>query len=75
MAHPDSSAVSVLPWPRQLDVGGGSLQLLSSRFETSYEQTSSLRINSAVQRFATEVAQLTGLPQVAEDAEIGRAHV
>lgn len=70
MAHPDSSAVSVLPWPRQLDVGGGSLQLLSSRFETSYEQTSSLRINAAVQRFATEVAQLTGLPQVAEDAGV-----
>ena len=70
MAHPDSSAVSVLPWPRQLDVGGGSLQLLSSRFETSYEQTSSPRINSAVQRFATEVAQLTGLPQVTEDAGV-----
>ena len=70
MAHPESSAVSVLPWPRQLDVGGGSLQLLSSRFETSYEQTSSPRINSAVQRFATEVAQLTGLPQVTEDAGV-----
>ncbi|MCZ6459715.1 MAG: family 20 glycosylhydrolase [Gammaproteobacteria bacterium] len=70
MARPDSSAVSVLPWPRQLDVGGGSLQLLSSRFETSYEQTSSPRINSAVERFATEVAQLTGLPQVTEDAGV-----
>lgn len=70
MAHPDSSAVSVLPWPRQLDVGGGSVQLLSARFETSYEQTSSPRINSAVQRFASEVAQLTGLPQVAKDAGV-----
>ena len=67
MTHPDTSAVSILPWPRQLDVGSGSLQLLNSRFETSYEQTSSPRIISAVQRFTGEVSQLTGLDRGAED--------
>jgi len=59
MTKTDSAKVAVLPWPRQVNVGSGSLQLSHAVFETSYRKSTSPRIAEAVQRFFDEVTALT----------------
>lgn len=56
--------MNLVPWPASVDVGLGSLQLESARFEVVFEAASPASVAAAVQQLAADVASLTDLPAI-----------
>ncbi|MEM8769307.1 MAG: hypothetical protein AAGE43_17850, partial [Pseudomonadota bacterium] len=52
----DEAAAGLLPWPRQIDFGAGSLAV-TSQFQPAFADARSPRLEAAVQRLNSELAR------------------